>query len=39
MLDRASKWRELLIKEVLHIGMTPVEKRVNRDARQEILGC
>ena len=39
VLDRASIWRELLIKEALHIGMTPVDKHVNRDAEMEIPGC
>ena len=36
VLDRASRWRELLIKEALHIGLTPVETLVNRDAGLEL---
>ena len=39
VLDRASRWRELLIKEALHIGLTPVETLVNRDAGLELPGC
>ena len=31
--------QELLVKEALHIQMTPVEKRFNRDGGLEVPGC
>ena len=30
---------ELLVKEALHIQMTPVEERFNRDGGLEVSGC
>ena len=38
MLDGASKWRELLIKEALHIGLTPVETLVMLDWSYLVVG-
>ena len=31
--------QELLVKEALHIQMTPVEERFNRDGGLEVPGC
>ena len=38
VLDHGRR-QELLVKEALHIQMTPVEERFNRDGRLEVLGC
>jgi len=38
-LARARGQEELLLKEALHIQMTPEEERFNRDRGLEILGC
>ena len=39
LLDRAKRQGELLLKEALHIQMTPAEEHFNRDRGLEILGC
>ena len=38
---RTGPWQrqELLVKEALHIQMTPVEERFNRDGGLEVPGC
>ena len=38
VLDR-SKGQELLLKEALHIQMTPLEERFNQDGGLEVPGC
>ena len=39
VIDRARRSRELMLKEALHIQMTPAEERFNRDGGLEIPGC
>ncbi len=39
VVDRASKNRELKIKEALHIQMTPDNNKFNRDISLELPGC
>jgi len=39
VLDRARGQGELLLKEALHIQMTPAEECFNRDKGLEIPGC
>ena len=39
VVDRASKNRELKIKEALHIQMTPDNNKFNRDIGLELPGC
>ena len=39
VVDRASKNRELKIKEALHIQMTPDSNKFNRDIGLELPGC
>ena len=39
VIDMARHPRELLLKEVIHIQMTPVEERLNRDTGLELPGC
>ena len=39
VLDRASRKRELKIKEALHIQMTPDPDKFNRDVGLELPGC
>ena len=36
---QGQRQRELLLKEVLHIQMTPAEERLNWDRGLEIPGC
>ncbi len=38
-IDRASKNRELKIKEALHIWITPDNNKFNRDIGLELPGC
>ena len=38
-VDMASHPRELLLKEAIHIQMTPAEERLNRDTGLELPGC
>ena len=38
MLDHG-RGQELLVKEALHIQMTPSEERFNRNGGQEVPGC
>ncbi len=39
VVDKASKNRELKIKEALHIQMTPDNHKFNRDIGLELPGC
>ena len=39
IVDQARRPKELLLKEALHIQMTPAEERFNRDAGLELPGC
>ena len=39
VVDRARRQGELLLKEALHIQMTPAEDRFNRDGGVELPGC
>ena len=39
VVDMARHPRELLLKEAIHIQMTPAEERLNRDAGLELPGC
>ena len=39
IVDQARGPKELLLKEALHIQMTPAEERFNRDAGLELPGC
>ena len=39
MIDWARRFRELMLKKVLHIQMTPAEKWFNRDGGLELPGC
>ena len=39
VVDRARRQEELLLKEALHIQMTPVEDHFNRDGGVELPGC
>ncbi len=39
VVDRASKNRELKIKEALHIQMTPDNNKFDRDIGLELPGC
>ena len=39
IVDQARGSKELLVKEALHIQMTPSEERINRDGGMEIPGC
>ncbi len=39
VVDRASKNRELKIKEALHLQMTPDNNRFNEDIGLELPGC
>ncbi len=39
VVDRASKNRELKIKEALHIQMAPDNNKLNRDIGLELPGC
>ena len=36
VIDRARKWRELLVKEALHIQLTPKGQSFNCDVRVEL---
>ena len=39
VIDRASRFEELRVKEALHIHLTPEDQRFNRDVGLELLGC
>ena len=39
MIDRASRFGELRVKEALHIHLTPEDQRFNRDVGLELPGC
>ena len=39
IIDQARRHKELLLKEVLHIHMTPADQRINRDEGLELPGC
>ena len=39
IIDEASRHKELLLKEALHIHMTPADQRINRDEGLELPGC
>ena len=36
MIEQARRPRELMLKEALHIHMTPAEERLNRDGGLEV---
>ena len=39
VIDRASRFGELRVKEALHIHLTPEDQRFNRDVGLELPGC
>ena len=39
IIDQARRHKELLLKEALHIHMTPAHQRINRDEGLEFPGC
>ena len=39
VIDRASRFGELRVKEALHIHLTPEDQRFNRDVGLELHGC
>ena len=39
IIDRARRHKELLLKEALHIHMTPADQRLNREGGLELPGC
>ena len=38
-MEGSFSWKELLLKEALHISLTSEEQRFNRDVGLELQGC